>query len=1125
MSDAKYFQRGKLQELRAELLSEKNDKKYAKKKIALKKVVANMTMGSDMSPLCTEVVACMTIPNLEVKKMVYLYLVNYGRNRPEIANLALHHMLRDSDDHNPLVRAQAIRTMSYLYVDRVVDALCDPLRHSLKDRDPYVRKTAALCVVKLCMYDRSLVEEEQFIDMLKSLLSDNNPAVVANAVAALTEISEISPHIKLRLNHKVASKLIQALNQCSEWGQTYILEALMFYTPQEPGDAETLAERILPRLQHANSAVVLSTVKVIIYLLNYMTQPDALQALCQKLTPPLITLLNAGPEVQYVALRNMLLIIQRRPDILKNQLKAFFCKYNDPIYVKLAKLEILTRLTTPRNVRVVLLELQEYAAEVDVDVVRKAVRSIGRLAIQIEEAASACVDALLGLIRTKVNYVVQEAVVVIKDIFRKYPNQYENIIGILCENLDSLDDAEAKAAMIWIIGQYADRIENSDEVLESFLDAFLEETTQVQLALLTATVKLFIKRPTLGQDLVPKVLKWATEEVDNPDLRDRGYIYWRLLSTDPAAAKAIVLSEKPDISAEAENLDPVLLEELLMNISSLASIYHKPPSTFIAGAKRRHLTESKVLDHDRTWYTGGLTASSHADRAQSLTSSVPNGDRGNLGEVDATSDQDASLTLDIMPNPYAADESAPVGLASHSLTQGLNHQLIDLLGLDFTAPGPDAAATPNDTAPDGSVGVDSAQGGLTGFANNYGDGQAATNYAQLESDFLKGVGATTAPNPAEDPNNPFGHAAAMQASALSSHSGGGLASPLAAPTGLVKTVGPTAGNGDLLANRPTIQKAFTNTFDPTHSPREFPPSSVTSGDLTGAAPEEAALDTLGQGIKQLQVAEPTAAVPSSPLVSSPSASSGTMNQFTALASAATDQPYVPPKTVLLSAPSAKGLEIQGVFARRQGHLALDLTFVNWSAQPVGDFAIQFNRNSFGLWPAAPLAAPVLPPQQSFDTTVPLTTNGPVQPMNPVTNIQIALKTSLGVFYFQTSFLLHILLVEAGQLEQNSFLSTWQEIPDAMQKIGTVYSLQYQSMLDLRQKLHRNNIFTIAERAVNQMTHFYLSAKTVDGSTFLTELRLDGNFQACYYATKTYASHLVQAYHTALEAILSSGSGC
>ena len=65
----------------------------------------------------------------------------------------------------------------------------------------------------------------------------------------------------------------------------------------------------------------------------------------------------------------------------------------------------------------------------------------------------------------------------------------------------------------------------------------------MQLSLLTATVKLFIKKPTAGQALVPKVLKWATEEVDNPDLRDRGYIYWRLLSTDPVAAKVCICRE------------------------------------------------------------------------------------------------------------------------------------------------------------------------------------------------------------------------------------------------------------------------------------------------------------------------------------------------------------------------------------------------------------------------------------------------------------------------------------------------------------------------------------------------------------------------------------------------------
>jgi len=39
---------------------------------------------------------------------------------------------------------------------------------------------------------------------------------------------------------------------------------------------------------------------------------------------------------------------------------------------------------------------------------------------------------------------MQEAIIVIKDIFRKYPNKYESIISTLCENLDSLDEPEAR---------------------------------------------------------------------------------------------------------------------------------------------------------------------------------------------------------------------------------------------------------------------------------------------------------------------------------------------------------------------------------------------------------------------------------------------------------------------------------------------------------------------------------------------------------------------------------------------------------------------------------------------------------------------------------------------------------
>lgn len=59
--------------------------------------------------------------------------------------------------------------------------------------------------------------------------------------------------------------------------------------------------------------------------------------------------------------------------------------------------------------------------------------------------------------------------------------------------------------------------------------------------LLTATVKLFLKKPTENQDLVQRVLQTATTECDNADIRDRAYVYWRLLSTDPQAAKVGII--------------------------------------------------------------------------------------------------------------------------------------------------------------------------------------------------------------------------------------------------------------------------------------------------------------------------------------------------------------------------------------------------------------------------------------------------------------------------------------------------------------------------------------------------------------------------------------------------------
>jgi AP-1 complex subunit beta-1 len=236
------------------------------------------------------------------------------------------------------------------------------------------------------------------------------------------------------------------------------------------------------------------------------------------------------------------------------------------------------------------------------------VYSIGRCAIRLEPAAERCVIALVTLIKSteggqdQARFIIQETIVVIRDIFRKYPENYLQVIGHLCERLDTLNEPEAKAAMIWIIGEYSDRIDNAADLLEDFRTNFLNEPVTVQLALLTAVWKLFLYKPEESSDMVNQLIEQSTKLEDNPDVRDRGFMYWRLTCLDTELARRIINSEKPVIGESDFDHSPEILEALIANLSTLASVYHKPPEYFTPDGKAtvlfRRTQRSKAKDSD-----------------------------------------------------------------------------------------------------------------------------------------------------------------------------------------------------------------------------------------------------------------------------------------------------------------------------------------------------------------------------------------------------------------------------------------------------------------------------------------------------------------------------------------------
>lgn len=83
---------------------------------------------------------------------------------------------------------------------------------------------------------------------------------------------------------------------------------------------------------------------------------------------------------------------------------------------------------------------------------------------------------------------------------------------------------------------------------------------------------------------------------------------------------------------------------------------------------------------------------------------------------------------------------------------------------------------------------------------------------------------------------------------------------------------------------------------------------------------------------------------------------------------------------------------------------MDLTFANKAMQPITGFAIQLNKNSFGITPTTPLnvQAP-LAPNQSIEVSLALSTTGPVQRMDPLTNLQVQWIPKTAQITQETSF--------------------------------------------------------------------------------------------------------------------------
>uniref|UniRef100_A0A6Q2XD81 AP-3 complex subunit beta n=1 Tax=Esox lucius TaxID=8010 RepID=A0A6Q2XD81_ESOLU len=518
---------------------------------AMKRIVAMIARGKNASDLFPAVVKNVACKNIEVKKLVYVYLVRYAEEQQDLALLSISTFQRGLKDPNQLIRASALRVLSSIRVTIIVPIMMLAIKEAASDMSPYVRKTAAHAIPKLYSLDPD--QKDCLIEVIEKLLADKTTLVAGSVVMAF---EEVCPE-RIDLIHKNYRKLCNLLIDVEEWGQVVIINMLTRYARTQflnpnmnedkdekdkkkpyvmDPDHRLLLRNTKPLLQSRNAAVVMAVAQLYFHL-----APKAEVGVIAK---ALVRLMRSHSEVQYVVLQNVATMSIKRRGMFEPYLKSFYIRSTDPTQIKVLKLSY-TGSCSCFSFR------QTYIKSMDKDFVAATIQAIGRCATNIGEVRDTCLNGLVQLLSNRDELVVAESVVVIKKLLQMQPEQHSDIIKHMAKLTDNIQVPMARASILWLIGEYCEHVPKiAPDVLRKMAKTFTNEEDIVKLQIINLAAKLYLTNSKQTKLLTQYVLNLAKYD-QNYDIRDRArFIRQLIVPTDKSGAlskyaKKLFLALKP----------------------------------------------------------------------------------------------------------------------------------------------------------------------------------------------------------------------------------------------------------------------------------------------------------------------------------------------------------------------------------------------------------------------------------------------------------------------------------------------------------------------------------------------------------------------------------------------------
>ena len=589
--------KGEVNELRNLLRNFSTEKDMKKQREIIKKVIAYMTLGIDVSRLFTEMMLVIETRDLVIKKMVYLFLCNYATGNPQLAQMCTNTLTKDSNNDDPMVRGLALRSLCSLRLPEMVEYCAEPLNRALKDSHAYVRKTAVMGILKLYHLDEEILERNGFVDTLYDMLKDPDAAVVSNCILVLNELMAKSGG--MAINRAIMLHLLNRLSEFSEFGVVAVLDLVPRYIPANEEEGYQIMNLLDPVLRTTNAGAFMAVIFAFLSLTEFLgdgsgSGSDMQQQIVSRVKAPVITMMTGGSsELMYCLLKHVDALIELCPGVFDDEYRQFYLRHHEPTSVKYLKIQVLAKLVNPENAPDIVGELCECVANSDTTLSRLSVRSLGRIACR-DVGGEGCAEnitcRLVEMVDLDIAHVSSEAATALAAILRRHSTLKELIAPPLPRALKYMVENSGKTSIIYLLGECGDILEEAPYSLEKLIDSYdTIDSSDVKIALLTSTMKLFFQRAPEVQRMLGRLLQKATEDMSSQDLHDRALLYYRLLRTASPTDFKIVrdvidtnTSIEGDLNFAEEGFDDILRDELMKEFNTLSIVYGTTSDNFIA---------------------------------------------------------------------------------------------------------------------------------------------------------------------------------------------------------------------------------------------------------------------------------------------------------------------------------------------------------------------------------------------------------------------------------------------------------------------------------------------------------------------------------------------------------------